>query len=67
MSNAALVEKIFRAAQALPDVQAKEVLDFMYFLKNQQAMFEHRDLQTAQQTVMNHIWDNTEDEAWDHV
>jgi hypothetical protein len=39
----------------------------MYFLKNQQAMVEHRDLQTAQQTVMNHIWDNTEDEAWDHV
>ncbi len=67
MSNAALVEKIFRAAQALPDEQAKEVLDFMYFLKNQQAMVEHRDLQTAQQTVMNHIWDNTEDEAWDHV
>ncbi len=67
MSNAALAQKIYQAAQALPDVQAMEALDFIYFLKTRQELAEHRDLQNAQQTSMNHIWDNDADEAWNHV
>lgn len=67
MSNAALAQKIYQAAQALPDVQAQEALDFIYFLKTRQDLAEHRDLQKAQQSSMNHIWDNDSDEAWNHV
>ena len=67
MSNAALAQKIYQAAQELPDVQAMEALDFIYFLKTRQELAEHRDLQNAQQTSMNHIWDNDADEAWNHV
>lgn len=67
MSNALLAETIYKAAQALPDVQAVEVLDFIYFLKVRQELTEHRDLQNAQQIVMNHIWDNDEDEVWNNA
>jgi hypothetical protein len=67
MSNAALAQKIYQAAQALPDAQASEALDFIYFLRTRQGLAAHRDLQAAQQDSMNHIWDNDADEAWNHV
>ena len=67
MSNAALSQKIYHAAQALPDAQAMEALDFIYFLRTRQELAEHRDLQNAQQPSMNDIWDNDADEAWNHV
>lgn len=67
MSNALLAEKIYEAAQALPDALAQEAFDFMCFLKTRTEISEHRDLQNAQQTTMNHIWDNPIDEAWNHV
>lgn len=67
MSNAVLAQKIFQAAQALPDVQAQETLDFIYFLRTRQELVEHRDLQNAQQPVMNHVWDNAEDEVWNDL
>ncbi|MEN9372587.1 MAG: hypothetical protein RIR79_139 [Pseudomonadota bacterium] len=67
MSNAVLAQKIYQAAQTLPDMQALEILDFIYFIKNKQFIIQHRDLQNAQQSVMNHIWDNEEDEVWNHV
>lgn len=62
-----LAKTIYEAAQALPDAQATEVLDFIYFLKVRQELAEHRDLQDAQQIVMNHIWDNDEDEVWNNA
>ena len=67
MSNAVLAQKIYQAAQALPDGQALEALDFIYFLKTRQELAEHRDLQAAQQDSMNHIWDNAADEVWNDV
>jgi hypothetical protein len=67
MSNAALVQKIAQAAQSLPDQQALEVLNFILFLQTRQEQAEWRDLQDAQQTSMNHVWDNEADEAWNHV
>lgn len=67
MSNATLAQKIYLAAQALPDVQAIEALDFIYFLRTRQELAEHRDLQAAQQDSMNNVWDNDADEAWNHV
>ncbi len=67
MSNALLAQTIYQAAQALPDAQAAEVLDFIYFLRTRQELAEHRDLQAAQQDSMNHVWDNDADEIWNHV
>jgi hypothetical protein len=67
MSNAVLAQRIFEAVQSLPDSQAVEALDFIHFLKVRQELAEHRDLQNAQQIVMNHIWDNDEDEVWNNA
>jgi hypothetical protein len=67
MSNALLTQKIQEAAQTLPDNQALEVLDFIYFLNTRQKIQEQHNLQQAQQTSMNHLWDNDSDEAWNHV
>lgn len=67
MSNALLAHKIHEAAQALPDPQAQEVLDFIHFLATRRETHEHRDLQAAQQGVMEVLWDNDIDEAWNHV
>ena len=67
MSNAVLAQKIYQAAQALPDAQATEALDFIYFLRTRQELAEHRDLQAAQQDSMIKVWDNDADEAWNHV
>jgi hypothetical protein len=67
MSNAALADKIYEAAQSLPDLQAAEALDFIYFLKSRQALKEQRDLQNAQQISMQHVWSNDEDEVWNNA
>lgn len=67
MSNAALVQKIAQAVQSLPDQQALEALNFILFLQTRQEQAEWRDLQDAQQTSMNHVWDNDADEVWNHV
>ena len=67
MSNAVLAQRIFEVAKTLPDTQAVEALDFIFFLKTRQELLEHRDLQNAQQTVMDHIWDNDEDEVWNNA
>jgi hypothetical protein len=67
MSNTRLSQTIYEVAQTLPDVQAAESLDFIYFLCTRQELAEHRDLQAAQQDSMNHVWDNDADEAWNHV
>jgi hypothetical protein len=67
MSNALLTKTIYEAVQALPDAQATEVLDFIYFLRTRQYLAAHRDFQTAQQHTMSHVWNNDADEAWNHV
>ena len=67
MSSAQLAEKIYEAAQVLPDALAQEAFDFICFLTARTEMAEHQDLQNAQQITMNHIWDNPIDEAWNHV
>ncbi|QLQ25215.1 MAG: DUF2281 domain-containing protein [Dechloromonas sp.] len=67
MSNALLARKIYEAAQTLPDSQAQETLDFIHFLSARKEIAEHRDLQQAQQPVMDGIWNNDADEAWNHV
>lgn len=67
MSNAVLLQQITQAAQALPDPLAVEALNFIRFLQSRHEQAEWHDLQDAQQTSMNHVWDNDADEAWNHV
>ena len=59
-----LAELAFEHLKTLPDEQAREVLDFIGFLKEKQERAEFMDLMMAQETVLKHIWDNPEDEVW---
>ena len=62
-----IIEEICREAQHLPEPLAREALDFINFIKTR---YETKDMQMdylkqAQSTVMDHVWNNKEDEVWD--
>ncbi len=53
--------------KTLPDNLAKEVLDFVGYLKERHERAEWEDLMQAQSAAMNTVWDNPEDEAWNDL
>ena len=60
-----LAELAFEYLKTLPDDQAREVLDFIRYLKMKQKRATIMDLMTAQELTLMHIWDNPEDDdAW---
>jgi len=63
MSNAVLAQQIVETVSRLPDLQSRQVLDFATFILRKNKI----NFQNVQQTVMNHIWDNDEDEVWNHA
>lgn len=56
-------EAIYKAAKPLPEPLAREVLDFIEFLQ-QRGQPAERDLMWAQQSALNALWDNPDDEVW---
>lgn len=62
-----LGELIYEQFRTLPEPQAKEVLDFIGFLKEKQERAEWEDLMRAQATGLTSIWDNPEDEVWNDL
>ena len=63
----ALADKIYEAVKPLPDALAREVLDFVEFLRNRREYESHDNLAAAQTLSMNGVWDNQDDETWDDV
>lgn len=63
----ALADKIYEAVKPLPDALAREVLDFVEFLRNRREHESHDNLAAAQTLSMNGVWDNQDDETWDNV
>ena len=60
-----LAELAFEHLKTLPDDQAREVLDFIGYLKTKQERAIIMDLMTAQEMTLMQIWDNPEDDdAW---
>ncbi|MCX7113352.1 MAG: DUF2281 domain-containing protein [Proteobacteria bacterium] len=60
-----LAELAFEHFKTLPDDQAREVLDFIGYLKTKQERDSIKNLISAQEITLRHIWDNPEDdEAW---
>ena len=60
-----IADLIYEQAKRLPEDLAREVLDFVGYLAGREQREQDRDLMNAQQTALNRIWDNPEDEAWD--
>ncbi len=60
-------ELIQREIKLLPEKEAKEVLDFIAFLKVRSERAEWEDMMKAQIHALSDIWNNDEDEVWNHV
>lgn len=62
-----LAEIVQEQIKALPDGQVKEVLDFIGYLKSRQEQTQWNDLMLAQERALANVWDNADDEVWNHV
>ncbi|MBI3479108.1 MAG: hypothetical protein HY016_01940 [Nitrosomonadales bacterium] len=45
----------------------REVLDFIGYLKSRQEQAQWNDLMQAQEKSLASVWDNPDDEVWNHV
>ena len=62
-----IAELIFEQVKKLPDQAAREVLDFVGYIRDRGERAEWRDLMTAQSVSLAPVWDNSEDQVWDNV
>jgi hypothetical protein len=59
-----IAELIFEQVKKLPDQAAREVLDFVGYIRERG---EWRDLMQAQSASLAPVWDNSEDKVWDNA
>jgi len=62
-----IAETIFYQVKTLPEPMAREVLNFVGYLKGKQDNAGTDNLMKAQECVLSTIWDNAEDEVWNEV
>ncbi len=65
-----LAEALCREASTLPDPLAEEVLDFIAFVKARrlhEVRAEGTEWIRLQEKSLAAVWDNEEDEVWNHV
>ena len=62
-----LADIVQEQIKALPEGQVKEVLDFIAYLKSRQEQTQWSDLMQAQEKSLTNVWDNPDDEVWNHV
>ena len=60
-------DQIYEQVKALPEPLAREVLDFVGYLTMKIQREEVADLMLAQQRSLEDVWNNAEDDAWNHV
>jgi hypothetical protein len=60
-----IAEMIYEQVKGLPEPLAREVLDFIGYLRARRERQEWRDLMDAQAGALAPIWDNEEDRIWD--
>ena len=63
-----LSDRIYRETRRLPEPIARQVLDFIGYLRAKYGDHDDaRDLIHAQEGAMRRIWGNAEDEVWNDV
>lgn len=66
--NPDLLNQIYRETRHLPEPIAREVLDYIGFLRAKYGdQDDARDLIHGQKGAMRRVWENAEDEAWNDV
>jgi hypothetical protein len=59
-----VAELAYEQIKTLPLAQAREVLDFIGYLKEKGDRAEWEDLMQAQTASLAAVWDNPDDEVW---
>jgi hypothetical protein len=59
-----IADVVYEQVKALPETLAREVLDFVGYLRERQERADWRDLMNAQAASLAPVWDNAEDEVW---
>jgi hypothetical protein len=62
-----IADIVYEQVKALPEPLAREVLDFVGYLRERQDRADWRDLMNAQAASLAPVWDNAEDKVWDDV
>ena len=62
-----IADPVYSQVKLLPDPLAREVLDFVGYLREGRDRAEWRDLMNAQESGLAAVWDNQEDKVWDYV
>jgi hypothetical protein len=62
-----IAELVYEQVKALPEPVAREVLDFIGYLRERGERREWRDLMNAQSSSLAPVWDGDENKAWDNV
>ncbi|MDB5631168.1 MAG: hypothetical protein JWR49_23 [Tardiphaga sp.] len=62
-----IADMVYSQVKLLPEPLAREVLDFVGYLREGRDRSEWRDLMQAQATGLEAVWDNAEDKVWDNV
>jgi hypothetical protein len=62
-----IADLVYEQVKTLPEPLAREVLDFVGFLRERRDRAEWRDLMDAQANALAPVWDNPEDEVWDRA
>ena len=62
-----IAEQVYEQVKALPEPVAREVLDFIRFLRERGERQEWRDLMNAQASSLAPVWNSDEDKVWDNV
>jgi hypothetical protein len=64
-SRMTIADMVYEQVKLLPEPFAREVLDFVSFLREGRDCAEWRDLMNAQGSGVAAVWDNSEDKVWD--
>jgi hypothetical protein len=62
-----VAELIYEQVKSLPETAAREVLDFVGYLRERGERSDWRDLMNAQSASLAPVWDSIEDQVWDDV
>lgn len=62
-----IADKVFEQVKLLPEPLAREVLDFVGYLRDRQERADWRDLMKAQAGSLAREWDDAEDKVWDNA
>jgi hypothetical protein len=60
-----IADIVYEQVKALPEPLAREVLDFVGYIRDRQDRADWRDLMNAQAASLAPVWDNAEDKVWD--